>query len=255
MKTLLQTSTLALQVFLLIIIAGCGSGAANRPIEEAPALDSSREEASTGGNPEVQKLRLPTSAQIAPSDVLDQVIFLGTGGEEGIGCPCIDVRNNVLYLEGFHPNQSLRLVAYDEYKQGFGNYFAEWQVTIDSLGFLAIPLDNYQSNITFVAYDSDTGKQRGPANQPVIPGTPPPDSSIAWISDEVTEVNLRSTPGYSNKNDAHDVITKIPSSESVEILDGPFSADGLNWWLVSWEGFEGYIADHTGNGRTILIFP
>jgi hypothetical protein len=160
-----------------------------------------------------------------------------------------------LYLEDFRPNQSLKLVAYDEYKEGFGNYFAEWQVIVDSLGFLAIPLDNYQSNITFVAYDSDTGKQRGPANRSVIPGTPPPDSNYAWVSDEVTEVNMRLTPGYNNKDDAQDVITKIPSGVPVEVLDGPFSADGLNWWLVSWEGFEGYIADHTGNGRTILIFP
>lgn len=76
----------------------------------------------------------------------------------------------------------------------------------------------------------------------------------AKISSEVEEVNLRHSPGYLNKNEYTDVIIKIPKGSIVEILDGPIEKDGLTWWKVSWNGDIGWIADHTGQGRTIMIF-
>ena len=76
----------------------------------------------------------------------------------------------------------------------------------------------------------------------------------ARISREVAEVNLRRTPGYVNKNDQDDVITKIPSGATVGLLDGPQKADGLNWWHVDWNGYQGWIAETTSSGRTIMIF-
>jgi len=79
-------------------------------------------------------------------------------------------------------------------------------------------------------------------------------NSYARISDEVEEVNLRRSPGYLNKNDDNDVIVKIPKGALVEIVGGPTDKDNLTWWKVSWNGHEGWIADHTGNGRTIMIF-
>ncbi len=76
----------------------------------------------------------------------------------------------------------------------------------------------------------------------------------ARISDEVEEVNLRRSPGYLSKNDDTDVIVKIPKGALAEIVGGPTDKDNLTWWKVSWNGHEGWIADHTGNGRTIMIF-
>ncbi len=77
---------------------------------------------------------------------------------------------------------------------------------------------------------------------------------LAWISNEVPEVNLRRTPGYISKGDSQDVIVKIPSGAEVKIIDGPYDVDGLDWWRVSWEGYVGYVAEYTGAGRQILIF-
>jgi serine/threonine protein kinase len=89
-----------------------------------------------------------------------------------------------------------------------------------------------------------------------VPLTPTESSSsqFARISKEVAEVNLRRSPGYVNKNDNKDVIVKIPQGATIEIIGGPTDQDGLTWWNVSWNGYEGWIADHTGSGRTIMIF-
>jgi hypothetical protein len=93
---------------------------------------------------------------------------------------------------------------------------------------------------------------------PPQPTVPPVeiDKSFASISCEngITQVNLRRTPGYTNKNDAQDVIYKIDCGARVEILGESRHADGLTWWNVSWNGYTGWLADHTGSGREILIF-
>ncbi len=79
--------------------------------------------------------------------------------------------------------------------------------------------------------------------------------SFATIScaDDITQVSLRKSPGYVNKDD-EDVIYKIDCGEKVQLLGDKKKADGLTWWHVSWNSYTGWIADHTGTGRTILIF-
>jgi len=84
--------------------------------------------------------------------------------------------------------------------------------------------------------------------------TPTIANLFAQISSELIEVNLRKSPGYVSKNDAIDVVVKIPGGALLEILDGPSSADNLEWWRVSWNGYEGWIAEKTGSGRMILFF-
>lgn len=76
----------------------------------------------------------------------------------------------------------------------------------------------------------------------------------AKISGEVEEVNVRKSPGYTTKDDLVDVVTKLPSGSTIKLLRGPEKADGLKWWYIEWHGYEGWIAEKTGNGRTILIF-
>lgn len=83
---------------------------------------------------------------------------------------------------------------------------------------------------------------------------PQQDGSYARISSQVEEVNLRRSPGYVQKDDTRDVITVIPSSAIVEVLDGPQTADGLSWWYVSWNGYTGWIAEYTGSGKKIMVF-
>lgn len=76
---------------------------------------------------------------------------------------------------------------------------------------------------------------------------------FATISHEIQMVSLRRTPGYVNKNDT-DVIVEIPEGERVRIISGPSKADGLNWWRVEWNGYEGWMAEKTASGKKILIF-
>lgn len=86
---------------------------------------------------------------------------------------------------------------------------------------------------------------------------PPAQSSTgtqAQISNEVYYAALRQSPGYSNKNNDVDLLANVPAGDIVQILGGPEQADGLNWWYVSWNGTTGWMADHTGSGKTILIF-
>ena len=89
------------------------------------------------------------------------------------------------------------------------------------------------------------------------PTQPPAQSSIstqARISNEIYYAALRQSPGYSNKNNDVDLLANVPAGDIVQILDGPEQADGLNWWYVSWNGITGWMADHTGSGKTIMIF-
>jgi hypothetical protein len=76
----------------------------------------------------------------------------------------------------------------------------------------------------------------------------------AKISSQVVEVNLRATPGYLGKNDLTDVLVKIPSGELVEIIGGSEDKDSLTWWKITWNGYIGWIADHTASGRVIMDF-
>jgi hypothetical protein len=66
--------------------------------------------------------------------------------------------------------------------------------------------------------------------------------------------NLRRSPGYSGKDDSVDSLYEIPCGELVEILGPTQKVDGLTWWKVSWNDYSGWIADHTGSGKIILVF-
>ncbi len=64
-------------------------------------------------------------------------------------------------------------------------------------------------------------------------------------------VNLRRTPGYLNKS-ASDRIALVPAGARVEILAGPATADGLTWWRVRWQDFQGWMAENRTSGGPIL---
>jgi hypothetical protein len=91
------------------------------------------------------------------------------------------------------------------------------------------------------------------SNNPISANNNTSKPAQARISNEVYYAALRKSLGYSNKDDT-DVLASIPAGSTVQILSGPKTADGLNWWQVSWNGISGWIADHTGSGKTIMIF-
>jgi hypothetical protein len=76
---------------------------------------------------------------------------------------------------------------------------------------------------------------------------------FATVSPDIYIAGLRRSPGYVGK-DAIDIIVEIAGGQIVEILGEKLSADSILWWKVSWNGYTGWIADHTTTGKVILIF-
>lgn len=72
--------------------------------------------------------------------------------------------------------------------------------------------------------------------------------------EEINKVNLRKSPGYINKNDNKDVIIEIPCGESLTFQMETKFVDELTWWKVDWKNYEGWVSDHTGSGKVILLF-
>ncbi len=171
MKSLSKLQWVLLLLVLSILASGCGTAA-------APQTENSRPQSNTdsggapapaqnanNGNP--NRVSIPSSPRVAPADVLDQVAFEGSAGGGGDPvCPCIDAYNNMLHLDGFEPNQTLRLVAYDEYTLDHGQYVADWSLTVDSSGSLSIPYDG-ELGYVFIAFDPASGRQVGPATRRV----------------------------------------------------------------------------------------
>lgn len=95
-----------------------------------------------------------------------------------------------------------------------------------------------------------------PSETPYIPPTSNSlANSLAQIScADVKNVNLRKSPGYVGKNNKKDVVHEVPCGEYVKLLGENEVKDDLNWWRVNWNGYEGWIADHTGSGKVILVF-
>lgn len=93
-------------------------------------------------------------------------------------------------------------------------------------------------------------------SSPTLPvSSPTPRLARAQISNEIYFAALRQSPGFRGKNDKTDVLAKVPAGEVVQILlSEPQSVDDLAWWYVSWGGVKGWMADHTGSGKVILLF-
>ena len=105
-------------------------------------------------------------------------------------------------------------------------------------------------SFSWVARRIDTPGQQTSITTPTLDS----NKRYARITNQVAEVNLRATPGYIDKNDLTDVVVRIPQGELVEIIGGPEEKDGLTWWNITWNGYIGWIADHTGSGREIMDF-
>jgi len=89
--------------------------------------------------------------------------------------------------------------------------------------------------------------------QPTITPEPPNEQAEISCANRIYFVNLRRTPGISS-NDPNNFIFEIPCGEIVELVGESRNVDGLTWWKVSWNGYTGWIADHTQSGKQILIF-
>jgi Tol biopolymer transport system component len=99
---------------------------------------------------------------------------------------------------------------------------------------------------------SPTGVSTDIINSTTPSPQPEQTTSQAEISCEnnIFFVSLRSTPG----TDAANKILEIPCGETVNLLGPSQKVDGLTWWSISWNGYTGWMADHTESGKVILRF-
>ncbi len=96
----------------------------------------------------------------------------------------------------------------------------------------------------------------------VEPGTRTGGTPSFKVGDAVhllSIVNLRNTPGYTNKQ-ADDVLAQLPIGTSLVIIAGPTNADGLIWWRVKGSTadgsvVEGWMAQSAPNGQPLLAGP
>jgi hypothetical protein len=163
-----------------------------------------------------------------------------------LGMDDIDASFEYTVIEAKKQNYMLYILWQDENNQVRRNEYSfdqPFEVTFDKDEWVYRIAKTNDSVVVFILPTKQEVQAKKESN-----------ANIARISSDVEEVNMRFTPGYESKNDNTDVVTKIPSSAIVEILDGPKSADGLKWWYVRWNGYEGWVAEKTGSGRTILVF-
>jgi hypothetical protein len=65
-------------------------------------------------------------------------------------------------------------------------------------------------------------------------------------------VRMRKSPGYVDKDDNKDSLHYMETGDKVVIKAGPRITDGLCWWFIEHQGFQGWTADHSHEGRLLL---
>ncbi len=105
---------------------------------------------------------------------------------------------------------------------------------------------------------SDAGAWTPGPEQPAAAASQPAAASTASfaLGERVRNanagpVNLRRSAGYRNKP-ADDVLAVVPSGQVGEIAGGPQEADGLVWWLVRFDGQQGWMAERSSQGVILL---
>ena len=130
------------------------------------------------------------------------------------------------------------------------------------LAFLSLSICGMATFILAVSGGQLPQLANGPSWTPPAPGAEGPAQAERQptagfaVGDEVVnasagQVRLRRTPGFQNKPD-DDVITTVPAGAQGEVIDGPQAADGLQWWLVRFNGREGWMAERSSQGILLL---
>lgn len=109
---------------------------------------------------------------------------------------------------------------------------------------------------TIIEPSATSRSTTSPTLRPTVVLTPNSQESYsAQIScSDISKVNLRKSPGYVGKNDNKDVISEVPCGELLDLLRQTKYVDDLTWWRVKWNNYEGWVSDHTGSGKLILVF-
>jgi hypothetical protein len=106
------------------------------------------------------------------------------------------------------------------------------------------------------------GGGQPPGGIPPDPGWPPgpsvpigcePGIAAGTTANVVyPQVRIRWSPGYVGKNDHTDSKKYMTTGDTVYVMGGPETKDGLCWWFVEHKGVQGWTADHSREGRQLL---
>lgn len=89
------------------------------------------------------------------------------------------------------------------------------------------------------------------------PGAQPPTGKfrIGQTVFVATFLNIRTTPGYVNKDES-DIVDEAPYGAALTVVDGPRQADNLVWWRVRYaaagRSVEGWAAEAGPSGKVLL---
>ena len=124
--------------------------------------------------------------------------------------------------------------------------------------FFVIVLTSSKEETRITSQSSPTASPvRSTATAVPGPGTPSFDCQPGIAAGKTINVvhdsvRMRHSPGYVEKDDTKDSKHYMKTGDKVVIKDGPQIKDGLCWWLVEHNGYQGWTADHSREGRLLL---
>lgn len=70
------------------------------------------------------------------------------------------------------------------------------------------------------------------------------DTLLRWTPDGGEEFIVSLPPGFrSQPNSSAALLGQIPAGERFTVLDGPICANSIAWWVVRFDGLEGWTAE------------
>ena len=219
-------------------------------------------------------INLPSTNEVAPAGILDQLAWTERGGGDASTptpapipiCSDCNIRmqnSQVVLLTNFAPNQKIRIVFYKHSTErsscGFpsANYLTNSEVQVDEQGNLSIQLNGADMNVfVAVAFDANTGPKvwelsgrygYEDCNVSVpsgssCPGAPPQRlqvNKMAYVCTQSDSVKLRSDAGKQYS----EIKSLVPGAD-LTIIGGPICADNWSWWQVKTEsGFIGWMSE------------
>lgn len=276
----------------LFLVIGCSSDYGNSGSSGAgsnPSSSGSNEVSDPSGNQQnasgfesnddTAKITIPLYNESVPSGILNQLSWMGTGGQNdprGICKECLfNMQGDLVVIKGFDAYQKILLIFYrhsgiDACGQLVADYAAGRIVQVNSQGYLQVVMEGIDNNIfLYEIYDVDYGdllvglefynnevicSDSSSDSLSACPGAPPQRLTInemAYVCTKSESVKLREGPGKK-----FSVLKSLVSGADVKIIGGPKCADNWSWWQVETEsGYEGWMSEGGDNADKYFLCP
>ena len=221
---------------------------------------------------------IPKSNSKAPDGVLQQLSWLGTGGEPDdpvCGKCSVVLNDDFLSMEEFIPFERIGLLIYRSTGSNECNYLTADFVTIlevevDENGDLLAQLDGDTDNLFVVcAYDLATEEIVWDLGLPYYheaiicppstnhngcPGAPNQRlivNKMAYVCTSIDTVKLREGPGKD-----YSILKSLVPGAVLKVVGGPVCANNWSWWKVETEsGYVGWMSEGGDNIDPYFLCP